>query len=35
MFKLGLDVLEETTEVTDLGLLFTSTLNLHKHITGV
>ena len=35
LFNLGLDVLEETTEVTDLGLLFTNTLNFHKHIAGI
>ena len=35
LFNLGLDVLEETTEVTDLGLLFTNTLNFHRHIVGI
>ena len=35
LFKLGLDVLEETIEVTDLGLLFTNTLNIHRHIVGI
>ena len=35
LFCLGPDVLAETTETIDLGLLFTKTLSFQKHIVGV
>src|ERR1700690_3060185 len=35
MFTLGGDVLAETTEMLDLGVIFTKSLNFHQHIAKV